>query len=110
MLRREFARSVDFIRSYCRSGKLIDLGCAYGFFLKEAQRYFEVSGIELAEEAAEYCRQSGLNVLSGVADEANMRRIGDADVIVLFDVIEHLPDPSKTLALCEHHLNLAESS
>lgn len=104
VLRREFARSVDFIRSYCRSGKLIDLGCAYGFFLKEAQRYFDVSGIELAEEAAEYCRRSGLNVLSGMADEANMRRIGNADVIVLFDVIEHLPDPRKTLALCEHHL------
>ncbi len=105
VLRREFARSADFIRRYCRSGKLLDLGCAYGFFLKEAQRYFDVSGIELAEEAAEYCRRSGLKVLSGVADETNMGRIGKVDVIVLFDVVEHLPDPRRTLALCERHLN-----
>ncbi len=105
VLRREFARSADFIRRYCRSGRLLDLGCAYGFFLKEAQRYFDVSGIELAEEAAEYCRRSGLKVLSGVADETNMGRIGKVDVIVLFDVVEHLPDPRRTLALCERHLN-----
>src|ERR1035437_299449 len=56
ILRREFARSVEFVHRFCRGGKLLDLGCAYGFFLKEAQRYFDGSGIELAEEAAEHCR------------------------------------------------------
>jgi len=34
-----------------------------------------------------------------------MGRIGKVDVIVLFDVVEHLPDPRRTLALCERHLN-----
>jgi SAM-dependent methyltransferase len=104
VLRREFAHSVEAIHSYCRTGRLLDLGCAYGFFLKEAERYFEVAGIELAEEAAEYCRRSGLNVLSGVADEANMARIGKVDVITLLDVIEHLPQPHETLALCFRYL------
>jgi SAM-dependent methyltransferase len=104
VLRREFARSVEFVRGLCNGKKLLDLGCAYGFFLKEAERCFEVSGIELAEEAAQYCRRSGLNVLSGVADEENMRRVGHVDIITLFDVIEHLSDPYETLALCERHL------
>jgi len=104
ILRREFARSVEFVHRFCRGGKLLDLGCAYGFFLKEAHRYFDGSGIELAEEAAEHCRRSGLNVLSGVADEANMRRVGHVDVITLFDVIEHLPHPHETLALCDRYL------
>src|SRR5207244_238073 len=85
VLRREFARSVEFIRRCRDAGKLIDLGCAYGFFLKEAKQYFEVSGIELAEDAAQYCRDQGLQVLSGVADETNMQKLGEADVIVLFD-------------------------
>jgi SAM-dependent methyltransferase len=104
VLRREFAHSVEFIRGYCRGGRLLDLGCAYGFFLKEAERYYEVAGIELAEDAAAYARQSGLNVLSGIADEANMARIGAVDVITLFDVIEHLPHPEQTLALCDRYL------
>jgi SAM-dependent methyltransferase len=104
VLRREFARSVEFIHACCRGGRLLDLGCAYGFFLKEAERYFEVAGIELADEAAEYCRGSGLNVLSGVADETTMARIGTVDVITLFDVIEHLQQPHETLALCRRYL------
>lgn len=104
VLRREFARSVAFVRRFCPSGRLLDLGCAYGFFLKEARPYFDVSGIELAEDAAQSCRQAGLSVLSGVADEANMARVGEVDVITLFDVIEHLPQPYDTLALCGRHL------
>jgi SAM-dependent methyltransferase len=104
VLRREFARSVAFIRGYCGGGRLLDLGCAYGFFLKEAERYFDVAGIELAEEAAQYGRQSGLNVVSGVADETNLARIGPVDVISMFDVVEHLPQPHETLALCERYL------
>jgi SAM-dependent methyltransferase len=105
VLRREFARTVAFIRKFRPGGRLIELGCAYGFFLQEAKPYFEVAGIELAAEAAAHARRSGLNVLDGVADETNMQRLGAADAIVMLDVIEHLPDPAATLALCERHLN-----
>ena len=105
VLRREFARSVDFIRRYCDRGKLLELGCAYGFFLMEAARYFDVAGIEPAAEAAESGRRAGLNVLCGTADTANLQRIGQVDVVVLLDVIEHLPQPRETLALCGRHLN-----
>jgi SAM-dependent methyltransferase/predicted RNA-binding Zn-ribbon protein involved in translation (DUF1610 family) len=105
VLRREFARSVEFIRSYRRDGKLLELGCAYGFFLMEAARHFDVAGIELAEDAAAHGRRTGLKVVQGMADEANLRQIGHVDVIVLFDVIEHLPDPRETLALCYRQLN-----
>jgi SAM-dependent methyltransferase len=105
VLRREFARSVEFIHHYRTDGKLLELGCAYGFFLMEAARHFEVAGIELAEEAADHCRRAGLNVVQGAADQVNLSKLGHVDVIVLFDVIEHLPDPRQTLALCYQHLN-----
>jgi SAM-dependent methyltransferase len=105
VLRREFANTVDFIRRHCDGGRLLDLGCAYGFFLQEAKRFYDVGGIEIAEDAAAYCRQQGLRVLTGVADEANLAQFGMVDVIVLLDVIEHLPSPQETLALCARHLN-----
>jgi 2-polyprenyl-3-methyl-5-hydroxy-6-metoxy-1,4-benzoquinol methylase len=105
ILRREFAGTVDFIRKFRPSGRLLDVGCAYGFFLQEARRVYDVSGIELAEDAAEHCRRTGLRVLSGVADEANLSQLGMMDVIVLLDVIEHLPSPAETLALCARQLN-----
>jgi SAM-dependent methyltransferase len=104
VLRKEFARTVAFIRQWCRDGRLLEIGCAYGFFLKEAKKYFNVSGIELAADAATYCQRSGLSVLQGVADETTLRRDEKMDVIVMLDLIEHLPDPRGTLALLGRHL------
>jgi SAM-dependent methyltransferase len=104
VLRREFARSVSFIRRFRSGGRLLEIGCAYGFFLKEAQRYFDVCGIELAGDAADACQRAGLSVRSGMADEANLAEVGQVDVITLFDVVEHLPCPHDTLALCSRRL------
>jgi len=104
VLRREFARTVAFIRQWRDGGRLLEIGCAYGFFLHEAKEYFGVSGIELAADAAIYCQRSGLSVLPGVADEATLHRDEKADVIVMLDVIEHLPDPRGTLVLLSRHL------
>jgi SAM-dependent methyltransferase len=97
VLRREFARTVAFIRRYRGAGKLLEVGCAYGFFLQEAKRYFTVRGIELADDAAAYCRRQGLAVETGTTDEVSSSG-GPFDVIVLLDVIEHLPDPRATMA------------
>ena len=105
VLRREFAGTVDFIRGFRPSGKLLEVGCAYGFFLQEASRHFEVAGIELAHDAAAHCRGQRLHVLQGMADEQHLEQIGPVDVIVLLDVIEHLPRPHETLGLCSRHLN-----
>jgi SAM-dependent methyltransferase len=104
VLRKEFAGTVRFIRTFIGSGQLLDIGCAYGFFLQEARRFFDVHGIEIAEEAAEHCRKSGLDVRTGVADDATLAGFGTLDVVTLFDVIEHLPDPAETLALAHRQL------
>jgi SAM-dependent methyltransferase len=105
VLRREFAQTVGFIREFRSSGRLLEVGCAYGFLLEEAKHAFDVTGIELAEEAADHCRRLGLHVLAGPADERLLQDLGLFDVIVMLDVIEHLPSPRDTLALLAGHLN-----
>jgi SAM-dependent methyltransferase len=105
VLRREFAQTISFIRKFRSSGRLLEVGCAYGFLLGEAKGHFDVVGIELAEPAAEHCRRSGLQVLTGSADDKLLRDLGLFDVIVMLDVIEHLPSPKDTISLLARHLN-----
>jgi 2-polyprenyl-3-methyl-5-hydroxy-6-metoxy-1,4-benzoquinol methylase len=105
VLRREFARTVEFIQRRKPKGCLLEIGCAYGFFLDEARRAgFEVSGIEPAEAAAAHAGDLGLNVVCGLLNEATLESLGTLDVIVLLDVIEHLSDPREALALFADHL------
>lgn len=107
VLRAEFARMVKMLAHHCsRCSRLLEIGCAHGFFLQEAQKSFEVHGIELSQGAVDACHRAGLkNVRQGVADDDNLARIGGVDAIVLLDVIEHLPEPVETLCRLSSRLN-----
>lgn len=76
-----------------RSGRLLDVGCAAGFFLAEAQAYYEVQGVELSEWSSQFAReQLGLPVRTGTLQEAAFP--GEHfDIVTLWDVIEHVPEP-----------------
>src|SRR5262249_24441394 len=79
-------------------GSLLEFGCAYGFFLREASKHFAgVEGIELSADAARHCMAAGLKVAAGAVDHTTLG--GPYDVAVGLDVIEHLPDPQETVRL-----------
>jgi SAM-dependent methyltransferase len=105
ILRREFRRLSDFIHERVPGGKLLEIGCAYGFFLKEARKKFDVTGMEISTHAADECRAAGLNVINAAIDEETIASLGKFDAIVMLDVIEHLPDPEASIRLCASHLN-----
>ena len=79
--------------SGCR-GRLLDVGCATGFFLDLARRDgWQVAGIEPSEWASSYARDVlGLDVKQGTVSTAELRD-NYFDVITLWDVVEHLVDP-----------------
>jgi len=100
VLRREFRATVEYLRRFVPRGRLLEIGCAHGFFLLEARRRFDVSGIEIAESAVRFCHGRGLtDVRHGVLDEDTVRDLPSMDAIVLLDVIEHLADPNEAFRL-----------
>ena len=80
-------------------GQLLDLGCGSGGFLLEMQRLpgWRVQGIEVNHKMAEFDReQLGLDVRAGTLEEAQLPA-ASLDVVTMWDVLEHLPDPLATL-------------
>jgi 2-polyprenyl-3-methyl-5-hydroxy-6-metoxy-1,4-benzoquinol methylase len=81
------------------SGKLLDVGCAMGHFLGFAKRYgWEVEGVECSPYAARYAQERfGARVHPVcVLEDAHLQE-DFYDACVLVEVIEHLPDPRRTM-------------
>jgi 2-polyprenyl-3-methyl-5-hydroxy-6-metoxy-1,4-benzoquinol methylase len=79
-------------------GRLLDVGCGAGFFLKSMEdRYSEVRGVEISTSHAEFAQKTMmLDVLNGTIQTANFTA-EYFDTITLWDVIEHVVDPRATL-------------
>lgn len=77
--------------------RLIEVGSGFGAQLEVAARMFdEVIGIEPNPRAVEHARNLGYEVFEEGVDALDFSdRL--ADVIVMYAVIEHLPDPLATL-------------
>ena len=89
--------SLRTIQRFVERGRLLDVGCATGYFLNAARLSFEPYGVEPSRWAAQYARDKlGLNVRQGSLEEADFPA-GSFDVITLNDVIEHLTDPRGSL-------------
>jgi 2-polyprenyl-3-methyl-5-hydroxy-6-metoxy-1,4-benzoquinol methylase len=85
------------IRKLACGGRLLDVGCATGYFLNAARLDFDVMGVELSRWAAEHARtRLGLNIHCGTIDDLPPAE-GPFDVLTLNDVIEHVTDPQRTL-------------
>lgn len=75
-------------------GKLLDVGCGYGFFLKLAQEAgWEAVGVDLDPQAVAYAKDHlQVNALWG--DLRGFRfEEGSFDLVTLWNVIECVPDP-----------------
>lgn len=89
-----FKRQLGEIGKIVQPGRLLDVGCAGGFLVEEANRLgWQAEGVEVSDFASAFARDTlGLPVRSGTLREA-MFPAGQFRVVVMDDVIEHLEDP-----------------
>lgn len=96
-LRPHFRRRLQRIRAYLPTGgRLLDFGCAAGYFLEVARdEGWKVSGVELSESMAEQARnRTGAPVATSLAQLP----AEPFDAITLWEVVEHLPRPVETIS------------
>lgn len=94
----DFRKGLSLIEKYKTGGKLLDVGCALGVFLRLAkERGWETCGIDISSYASMYARQNfGIDVHTG---ELRDVQFADKtfDVITLWDVFEHFTNPAEQL-------------
>lgn len=78
-------------------GRLLDVGCGDGSFLREAAgEGWTVTGTEFSPAGAQIARAAGVPVFTGELHEARLPGEG-FDVITCWHVIEHVSDPRRLL-------------
>lgn len=85
-------------------GQLLDIGAATGYFMEIARkRGWEVWGIEISEHASNLAKKKNLRVLNSALSETSFPH-NFFDVITLWDVLEHLPNPEHDIQLINKFL------
>lgn len=101
----EFARTNEFAK---RRGlrRVLDVGCGSGFYLDLARASaLEACGLELNNAAAEKARAKGHKILNRLLHELDREEVGGFDLITLFQVLEHVPDPVSIMQQAAGFLN-----
>ncbi len=96
-LHAEFRQVVAALTPHVAGGSLVEVGCAYGYFLDQARAHFDVCGVEIAAPARAACVDRGLAVERDLTPDF-LERHGPFDAAVMLDVLEHMPDPASALA------------
>ncbi|MFW6108225.1 MAG: class I SAM-dependent methyltransferase [bacterium] len=111
--RRTFAERLRWVEELApRRGRVLDVGCSKGYFLEVARdEGWDAVGVDLNRNAVDAARARGLDVrLGDLADWAGEAAAepplesASFDVITLFDLIEHTPEPRATLVACRRLL------
>lgn len=81
-----------------QGGRLLDVGCGRGDFLQamQATGRWQASGLERDQEAVQIARARGLDVHHGEIPDYPFPP-ASFDVITLWDVLEHLEQPHRTV-------------
>ncbi len=96
-LSKNFKARLDKVLKYLGSGRLLEVGSAYGFFLELASAHFEVEGVEPVEEGVRHAREYlGLDVFCGDYTSRGLKP-ENYDVVCMWDVLEHLVSPRDVL-------------
>lgn len=92
-------KRVNLVYKYVPSGDWLEVGCGSGLILQEAlyRNNWRLKAIEPNQQVAKYV-QDNLNIpVMPIPFEEYTAKVESFDVITMWDVLEHLPDPANAL-------------
>jgi len=91
------------VNEYSGANKILDVGCGTGEFLREMKSHdWKVSGVEPSPNARQSSkRKTGVEIFKSLSDVTEH----NFNVITIWHVLEHLPDPNQALRTVSNLLN-----
>lgn len=90
---RRFDEFAATIAQHQSAGRILDVGCSSGDFLDYLPDGYEKFGVEPGKAAAASAESKGISILGPDLTAVDAATVDPFDVIVTFDVIEHVPEP-----------------
>ena len=92
-------RRFQYLKSVLPNRKLLDFGCgAGGFLLKAREVAATAHGVEPETRLSSHFQSHGLTVFQNISDISTDIPGGGYDIIAMFHVLEHIPDPKSILS------------
>ncbi len=89
---------------YVSGGQILDIGCGNGLNVWLYQQAgWEAVGLEPVDSAASLGRSMGLQVYTGALEQVRFPT-ASFDVVTMYQVLEHIPNPEMTLKECRRIL------
>jgi len=97
------ARVIDYCNRFgVNRGVLLEIGPGFGTFASvatESGEFQRVIAVEPTPEMANACRSRGVEVVERRVEDVR-DEVGEVDVVVAFEVIEHIFEPAQFVAQC----------
>ena len=71
--------------------RILDIGCGTGANLEMLSQFGHAEGVDVSDDALEFCRRKGLTAQKGLAEKLPFGD-GTFDITTALDVVEHLDD------------------
>lgn len=100
IMRKRAKAQIEFINKHIdlKNKKILDLGCGYGYLLKELKAYSnDILGLEFDPKAVEHCNKALKVNATQIFSEADYSNIEKVDLIVMSHVLEHIADLNNTI-------------
>ena len=92
-------RRYHYLKSVLANRRLLDYGCgAGGFLLKARELTATAHGVEPETRLNNHYQSHGLTVFQNLSDIPNDILGGGYDIVTMFHVLEHIPDPKSILS------------
>lgn len=85
------------LKSNRPKASILDVGCGPGWFLARARQLgFDAAGVEVGSAPVKLLQEKGFRVICGSLE--SIPKDWQPDVVTLFEVLEHLPQPAAFMA------------